>query len=386
MNILIFDTSLTLNRLYPLSLTRPVSDVRHGLFTLSEWYSIASGFPVYSISAPYFPFENPYLDGGAYLCIDSSVVPNASLLAKLLSLDEGTSLEDANGIIAYVSATLPVFDRFPLFFRNTIITEPVTRIQHPMDWVKTNAEKIIADLSLVNQQNTGTADAGLNRIFGTHPVWMEEGAKSAGVFFNTEEGPVYVGKNALIMEGVCVRGPVAIMEGAVVKMGAQVYQGTTIGKSAVAGGEIKNSILGDYSNKAHHGYLGDSIIGRWCNLGAGTTNSNVKNNAGEVAMWSEALKKMVPLGKKAGMVMGDYSKTAINSSLNTGTTIGAFCSIHNPGFHLKHIPSLSWGPGEIYDKEKALQDLENWYQFKKQPMEKGLASILDHIWQSRTSS
>jgi UDP-N-acetylglucosamine diphosphorylase / glucose-1-phosphate thymidylyltransferase / UDP-N-acetylgalactosamine diphosphorylase / glucosamine-1-phosphate N-acetyltransferase / galactosamine-1-phosphate N-acetyltransferase len=386
LTIIIFDTGLTLRRLYPICLTRPVSEVRHGLFTLRQWYALVSGLKVNAVSAPFFAGRNSETAPGPFLCIDSSVVPGTGLMEKLLALEVGNSLEDDNGIIGYVSDSIPSFDRFPLFFGKTETIETVARVLHPMDWVKTNAKKLVADFSLLNMQGLQQPDGSSNRIFGLHPVWMEEGAKASGVLFNTEEGPVYIGKNALVMEGVCIRGPVAILEGAVVKMGSQVYPGTTIGQSSVAGGEIKNSILGDYSNKAHHGYLGDSIIGRWCNLGAGTSNSNVKNTAGEINMWNESLKKMVPAGKKAGLVMGDYSKTAINTSLNTGTTVGACCSLHKAGFPDKHIPSFSWGPGEIYDFDKALQDLENWCRFKNQPVEDGLVAVLEHLWNSRKSS
>ena len=381
MQIIVFDTSLTLRKLYPMSITRPVCDIRHGLFTLREWYGMYANMPVHAISAEYFPAESDQFKVGPYLCMDSSVIPDDELMKKLLSLEPGISIEDANGIIAYVSEAPPAFDRFPLFFRETIHAEKVARINHPIDWVKTNMQKLASDFKLLDQSLLQIVSADANRIFGDYPVWMDNGAKATGVFFNTEDGPVYLGKNALVMEGACIRGPVAILEGSMVKMGAQIYQGTTIGKFSVAGGEIKNSILGDYSNKAHHGYLGDSMIGRWCNLGAGTTNSNVKNNAGEVKMWSGEMKKEVPAGKKAGMVMGDFSKTAINTGINTGTTIGACCSIHKPGFPQKHIPSFSWGPGENYDLHKALDDLENWFQFKKQPMEAGLPSILEHLWQ-----
>lgn len=379
LTILLFDTSLTLGKVYPMALTQPVCNIRHGLFTLRQWYAVVSGLPVHAISAPYLPKDNIDGQAGPFLCIDSSVIPDIALLKTLLSMDEGTSFEDANGIIGYVSAQVPSFDRFPLFFSHTIQSGMVPRIGHPMDWVTTNAEKLKADIALLNHQGLQTADSGSNRVFGTHPVWMDAGAKANGVIFNTEDGPVYIGKKALVMEGVCMRGPVAILDGAVVKMGAQVYQGTTIGSYAVAGGEIKNSILGDYSNKAHHGYLGDSMVGRWCNLGAGTSNSNVKNNGGEVKMWSSAQKGMVPVGKKAGLVMGDFSKTAINTSINTGTTIGVCCSLHKPGFPAKHIPSFSWGPGEYYDLERAVQDIRNWYQFKNHPVEEGLAGILEHL-------
>lgn len=386
MTILIFDTRLTIGKLYPLALTRPVCDIRHGIFTLREWYAIVSGLPVHTISAPYLPKDGIDEKVGPFLCIDSSVIPDVALLKELLSMAEGTSFEDANGIIGFIATAIPTFDRFPLFFNNTINSGIVPRIGHPMDWVKTNTDKLKSDFNLLNPQNLRPADSVCNRVFGAHPVWMDEGAKASGVIFNTEDGPVYIGKNALVMEGVCIRGPVAILDGAVIKMGAHIYQGTTIGKSVVAGGEIKNSILGDFSNKAHHGYLGDSIVGRWCNLGAGTSNSNVKNNGGVVNMWSEAQKKMIPVGKKAGLVMGDFSKTAINTSLNTGTTIGTCCSLHKPGYPGKHIPSFSWGPGEVYDQEKAKLDLTNWFQFKNHQVEVGLDAVLEQLFQNIKSS
>ncbi len=381
MTIILFDTSLTLRCLYPISLTRPLSKVRHGLFTPLQWYSLKTGLPVFTVSARYFPDETVTPAKGPFLCVDASVVPDAGLLQQLQVLEEGESLEDENGIIGYVSVNLPEFDRFPLFFKHSSRTASVTRLRHPMDWVRTNAGKILADLSLLNQDGMNTADKEANRIVGPHPVWMADGAKASGVIFNTEDGPVYLGKNALVMEGVCVRGPVAVMDGAVVKMGAQIYQGTTIGISVVAGGEIKNSILGDFSNKAHHGYLGDSMIGSWCNLGAGTSNSNVKNNGSDVKMWSEAAGQMIPVGKKAGMVMGDYSKTAIHTAVNTGTVIGACCSLHKPGFPPKHVPSFSWGPGEHYHPEKAFRDLENWFRFKNQPAAPGLTNLLAYLFQ-----
>lgn len=384
MQIILFDTALTLKKLYPFSFTRPVCHIRHGLFSLREWYAIATGFQVHSLSSPFFHHDD--IRGNQFLCVDSAVIPDKNVLKSLLMLGPGEALEDNNGLIGYVTVSVPELDRLPLFFKKSTLISTVARINHPIDWVKTNASKLLADFQMINASEHRLAGKETNQVFGTEPVFMAEGARANGAIFNTEEGAVYIGKNAIVMEGACIRGPVAIAEGAVVKMGAQVYPGTTIGKMAVAGGEIKNSIIGDYSNKAHHGYMGDSMIGRWCNLGAGTTNSNVKNNAGEVFLWDNRKREMIPVGMKAGFLMGDYSKTAINTTINTGTTIGVCCSIHQPGFHEKHIHSFSWGPGKIYEYEKALRHLDNWFKLKNQPAEEGLPAILEHIFKTHKSS
>jgi hypothetical protein len=169
-------------------------------------------------------------------------------------------------------------------------------------------------------------------------------------------------------------------------MGSQIYGGTTIGKFCTAGGEIKNSILGDYSNKAHHGYLGDSIIGEWCNLGAGTTNSNVKNNAGMINMWSEEIHSLAPVAKKAGVVMGDFCRTAINTSINSGSTIGISCSLHHFGLTEKHIPSFSWGPGEAYRLSNVLEDIEQWYAFKNRQPEPELTTVIEYLYRNNKHS
>ena len=211
---------------------------------------------------------------------------------------------------------------------------------------------------------------------------MEAGAKVENCTLNAAEGPVYIGKNATIMEGSMIRGPVAICDGAVVKMGAKIYGATTIGPFCTAGGEIKNSVLFGFSNKAHDGYLGDSVLGEWCNLGAGTTNSNVKNNAGEVKYWVDADKKEISAGIKGGMLMGDYSKAAINTSFNTGTVVGVCCNVVTPGLTPKLIPNFSWGADGItkYKLNKALLDIDNWKKLKGATITEREKQILTDIY------
>ncbi len=378
--IVLFDTLLSHNRFYPLSLTRPVSFIRHGIFSPFEWYSTFSQLNVAALTLPYLQTSISSDDG--YICVDASIVPTTGLLKQLLDLQPGQMLEDENGLVAFALSKPPIFDSLPLFFDESISISPVHRLGHPMDLVKTNSQKILDDISLLDKSHLHVLDNSVNRIFGENPVLAEPGARVQGCLFNTEDGPVFIGKNALVMEGCCIRGPVAIGEGAVVKMGSHLYPGTTIGRFATVGGEIKNSIIGDFSNKAHHGYLGDSVLGQWCNLGAGTTNSNVKNNAGMVKMWSEEARDFVSVAKKGGVVMGDFTKTAINVSINTGTTIGICCSIHHTGFTDKHIPSFSWGPGEPYAFDKAIRDIKNWYSFKNQEPPANMDAILWHLYKS----
>ena len=190
-------------------------------------------------------------------------------------------------------------------------------------------------------------------------IFVEAGATISYSILNASEGPIYIGKNAEIQEGSVIRGPFALCEGSRVKMGAKIYGATTIGPYCLADGEIKNSILMGYSNKAHDGYLGDSVIGVWCNLGAGTSNSNLKNTAGIVKVWSKEKNDYLDAGNKCGLLMGDYSRSAINTSFNTGTVAGISCNIFGNVFPFKFIEDFTWGQ-EKYIFEKAISDINNW--------------------------
>jgi UDP-N-acetylglucosamine diphosphorylase/glucosamine-1-phosphate N-acetyltransferase len=182
------------------------------------------------------------------------------------------------------------------------------------------------------------------------------------------------------MDGSMLYGPVAICEKAVVKMGSKIYGATTIGPDCIVGGEIKNSVFFGNSNKAHDGYIGDSVIGEWCNMGAGTSNSNIKNNASSIMLWTP--NGPVNVGLKCGVLMGDYSRTAINTSINTGTVIGVCCNVFGNGLTPKYIPSFSWGSDgvERYRYEKALEDIQNWKQLKQQSLSENEMTILKHIF------
>ena len=234
----------------------------------------------------------------------------------------------------------------------------------PWEIILKNTIAIELDFKLITENRYSNPLSNTNNILNASSVFAEKGVKAEFVTFNATEGPIYIGKNAEIMEGSIIRGPVAICEGAIIKMGSRIYGGTTIGPYCVAGGEIKNSILSGFSNKSHDGYLGDSIIGQWCNLGAGTSNSNVKNTAGVIKVWNNEKMDFVSGSKKCGLLMGDYSKCAINTSFNTGTTVGTCCNIFGNGFPSKHVKNFSWGEKDIYTLEKAIDDINNWKQMK----------------------
>ncbi len=258
----------------------------------------------------------------------------------------------------------------------------VKKIEFPHQIFQWNAEIIQNQFALATKNRISQPLSSTNRVIGTENIFIEAGAKIEFCTINASEGPVYIGRNALLMEGCLLRGPVAINEGVVLKMGAKIYGGTTIGPYSMAGGEIKNSVIHSFSNKAHDGYLGDSVIGAWCNLGAGTSNSNVKNTGSDVKLWNENINGFINAGQKCGMIMGDYSRTAINSSINTGTVIGVCCQVYGAGLLPKIIPGFTWGStGEIrYEFDKALKDISNWKKMKNKQLEAAEIKVLAYLY------
>ena len=235
---------------------------------------------------------------------------------------------------------------------------------------------------MLTSNRVSTAIPGSVVAINPNNIFVEEGARLQHCMLHATDGPIYIGKNAEVMEGSYIRGPFALCEGAVVKMGARIYGATTIGPYSVVGGEIKNSVIFGYSNKAHDGYLGDSVIGEWCNLGAGTSNSNLKNNASEVRVWHQAQQDYIRAGLKCGLLMGDYSRCAINTSFNTGTVIGICSNIHGDGMPPKHVPNFSWGNQSVsrYDFEKAMSDIANWKKLKNQDVTDDEVNQLRYIF------
>ena len=255
----------------------------------------------------------------------------------------------------------------------------LVEVKNCVDVVKNNAATIVRDVA-IKQINKATLELNSSsQIIHPYNIFVEEGAILENCILNASEGPIYIAKNCKIMDGAILRGPIFIDEGSIVKMGATIYGGTSIGKNCVVGGEIKNSIINNFSNKAHHGYLGDSIIGKWCNLGAGTSTSNVKNNGSDVML--QLANAELNAGNKFGLLMGDYSRSAINTSFNTGTVVGTCCNIFTEGLTPKYIPNFSWGcKGERYELPKAFTDIENWKIMKGETLSKEERELLKNLY------
>jgi UDP-N-acetylglucosamine diphosphorylase/glucosamine-1-phosphate N-acetyltransferase len=260
------------------------------------------------------------------------------------------------------------------------IKEELKEIKAPWNIFQFNAWAVEQDFELLTNGRKSEKISDTNNVNTPENIFIEKGAHVECSYLNAANGPIYIGRDAIVMEGSLLRGPVAICDGAVVKMGTRIYEGTTIGPKCTAGGEIKNSIMFGYSNKAHDGYMGDSVIGEWCNWGAGTSNSNVKNNASNVVVWTPGGPANV--GLKCGVMMGDYSRTAINTSINTGTVIGTCVNIFGNGLTPKFIPSFSWGNDGLqrYDLEKAFNDINNWKLLKGSAITSSEKHILKHIF------
>jgi UDP-N-acetylglucosamine diphosphorylase/glucosamine-1-phosphate N-acetyltransferase len=318
MNI-VFDDRLVKDSLYPFTATRNAADIRIGILTIREkWQQI---------------------------------------LNQNTALTEGIVMPLPANIIATTENALSIIDG--------VVTKNHSAIYKPWDIFLLNDAALRNDYKLITSNRTSQKISTTNRTIAAENIFIEAGAKVEHSILNASTGPIYIGKNAEVMEGCMVRGPFALCDNSVLKMGSKVYGATTIGPNCAVAGEIKNSILFANSNKAHDGYLGDSVIGEWCNLGAGTTNSNVKNTGGAVKAWSNSDNEFLPVGLKCGLLMGDYSRSAINTSFNTGTVVGVCCNIFGAGYPPKFVPDFTWGD-EKYIFEKVLKDIGNWKNFKGQ--------------------
>ena len=302
-------------QLFPFTLTRSIADIRVGILTIREKWSLAPGAPTLA-------------------SIPSNLLPSAQVID---SMQRGIALPGDALLIEY----------------------PWHIFQH-------NDRAIREDFALLTTGRSSAPLSPTNRVQNPEQVFLEPGAQVENCIINAAAGPVWIGKGALVMEGSMIRGPVALCEGSVVKMGTRIYGASTIGPYSVAGGEIKNSVLFGYSNKAHDGYLGDAVLGEWCNLGAGTSNSNLKNNGSEVRVYNPLTGRHTGAGIKCGLLMGDYSRAAINTSFNTGTVTGVCCNVFHEGLTPAFIPSFSWGcKGGKYRFEKAVEDIAVWKKFKQ---------------------
>ena len=370
MNIILFDNKR--EDFYPLSLTRPIAEFRLGVLTIKEkWENYFDS--VSTLSNDYLAEKfNTKKIKEDNIWINSQLLPSKDIVTEIKSLRVGEVLKKESIILAFRNSEF-ISDEL----NNVESNSDFSFLSSITDIFSLNEDEIIADLGLMNfQNNMKSLDeiTDSNIKSGKYPIYVEDGAIIENCYINSSEGPVYIGKNAHIMQGSMLRGPFAICENSVVKMGAKIYGGTTVGPFCKVGGEINNSVFFGYSSKAHDGFLGNSIIGQWCNLGADTNNSNLKNNYDDVKIWNYGSESFLQTGLQfCGLIMGDHSKCGINTMFNTGTVVGVGANIFGSGFPRNFIPSFSWGGSSGF----IIHKLEKFFSTAEKVMKRRSISFSD---------
>lgn len=352
--ITLFDTFIDFKNLLPLTFTKPISHLRVGMFTFKERAELLFNDDVVYLTESYLSEEFPFAKSSLY--INSSVLLTKELVNKISLLKPNQGLISNQKIIALKSdneISREMLSDISLL-SDYDFTEYLDVIFFSYHWdlFSKNDVAIKSDFDWFTAERQSEQINATNTVLGSQ-IFVEKGAKVNCAILNTETGPIYIGKDAEIMEGALIRGPFVLNENAGVKMGAKIYGASTIGPYCKVGGEVSNSIMIGYSNKGHDGFLGNSVIGEWCNLGADTNNSNLKNNYSNIRAWNYLQENYIETGLQfLGLIMGDFSKTGINTMLNTGTVIGVASNVFGGGFPNKFIPSFSWGGADGFTNNK----------------------------------
>lgn len=375
MNVILFDSKRS--NFYPLSYTRPISEFRIGILTIKEkWTHYYKN--ISTKTEDYLVSKYPIRKQKENLWIDASVLPSKELKTELDSLRNGEVLESNGKIIAFKNVNYSFKNLNKI---NTSIL--VDSIENIWDIFSDNGREIEADFKLLAQARKSQKISDTNTVIGKH-IFIEKGAKISCSILNAENGPIYIGKNTEIMEGAIIRGPFAMCENAVLKMGAKIYGPTTLGPHCKVGGEVNNSVFFGYSSKAHDGFLGNSVIGEWCNLGADTNNSNLKNNYAEVKLWNYEMERFKKTGLQfCGLIMGDHSKCGINTMFNTGTVIGVSANIFGSGFPRNFVPSFSWGGVsgfQVYKLPKVFEVASKVFERRELDFDENEQNILSEVY------
>ena len=375
MNVILFDSNR--ENYYPLTYTRPISDFRIGILTIKEkWERYYKSVSVQTVD--YLSAKFPLKIQKDNLWINSKILPCSALITELKSLRVGELLEKDGEIIASRSA---VFDLQKMNRIDSHVT--FNAVENLWDIFSDNDREIESDFELLTKRRKSQALNETNILVGDK-IFIEKGAKVSCSILNSESGPIYIGKNTEVREGSIIRGPFAMCENSVLKMGARIYGATTLGPYCKVGGEVNNSVFFGCSSKAHDGFLGNAVIGEWCNLGADTNNSNLKNNYAEVKLWNYEMERFKKTGLQfCGLIMGDHSKCGINTMFNTGTMVGVSANIFGSGFPRNFIPSFSWGGASgfsIYKLPKVFEVADKVFARRKLKFDKIEQDILNHVY------
>jgi UDP-N-acetylglucosamine diphosphorylase/glucosamine-1-phosphate N-acetyltransferase len=378
--------------LLPLTFTRPVGLLRPGILTLGETWARMTELPVGYRTEDHLQAKHPLHADPSAIEVLAGLLPTPDVVGAVLDLEPGQVLMAGDRAIAFhgegQAAPAPMdWERPPAYLRPVRFTGELVLIERPWHLFQHCGRAIINDFALLTEGRRSQPVSALNTVIGDPALlFLEPGAVVEAAILNTTGGPIHLGRGAEIMEGCMVRGPLALGEGAVLKMGAKVYGPTSIGPECRVGGEVSNSVLLGYSNKGHDGFLGNSVLGEWCNLGADTNTSNLKNTYGPVQVFSYARNAQVDTGLQfCGLVMGDHGKSGINTMFNTGTVVGVAANVFGGGFPPKHIPGFTWGGSEGltgHGFAKAMETARRMMERRHVPFTAIDEAILEHVFRA----
>lgn len=383
MNYILFDGTVR-NALLPLTFTKPVADLRIGILTIREKWETYLGFTTTTLTEDYLEEKFPMVEMPQNVMINAAFLPTLPLAEMIMELKENQAIFKEEEVIAFFTTDSQETIDFENYDQIEFESE-VLQIKTTWDLFSYNDKALNADFELITEGRVSQPIPEGVRCINKENIFIEEGAEILFAVLNASNGPIYIGKDALVMEGSLIRGPFALGERSVVKMGAKIYGATTIGPFCTVGGEIKNSILSGYSNKGHDGFLGNSVLGEWCNIGADTNNSNLKNNYSEVRLWNYETENFAKTGLQfCGLIMGDHSKCGINTMFNTGTVIGVSANIYGSNFPRNFIPSFSWGGAagfSTYQMDKVTETATLVMKRREVDFDGKEQRILEHIFE-----
>lgn len=382
-NLILFDLSYTHKQLLPLTFTRPISEIRCGIYLLREKWELYFGKASW-LTEEYLQDVFPCHYGHENIYINSSLLASDELAEIIGRLEFNQAIAKNGTLLAVKTGWLKRQDLHQHSFRKYIEAKNVQMIERPWHIFQQNGAEIRSDIEHIsaNIKNHEIKDPH-TIVYGKDNIFIEENVKIKASVLNAETGPIYIGAHCEIQEGSLIRGPFALCEGSTLSMGSKMKGDTTIGPYCKVGGEISNSVIFGYSNKGHDGFLGNSVLGEWCNLGADTNISNLKNNYSTVSIHSYAENGMVDTKSQfCGLTMGDHSKAGINSMFNTGTVVGVSANVFDVGFPPKHVASFAWGNSEKYNFDKAIETAQRVMERRGKKLSEADTKILRHIYNS----
>lgn len=383
MNYILFDGTVR-EALLPFTFTRPVAEIRIGILTIREKWELYLGYTTTTLTEEYLSGKYPMVELENNVLINASFLPNKSLVEKVVNLQNNQAIFKGDSVIAFYTNDSQEEVDFDTYEIIEFIEDCLT-VEHTWDIFAKNDAALREDFELITHERTSQPIPKSINVIAPENIFIEEGAKLEFVTLNASTGPIYIGKNSEIMEGSVIRGPFALCESGRVKLATKVYGATTVGPHSVIGGEVNNSVLFGYSNKGHDGFLGNSVLGEWCNIGADSNNSNLKNNYEAVKLWSYETENFAKTGLQfCGLMMGDHSKCGINTMFNTGTVVGVSANIFGAGFPRNFVPSYSWGGASgfsTYLTSKAFQTAKIVMARRNVEFTDEDAMILEHVFE-----